>query len=337
MVNLAAVFLVLAAFEGYLWLRDLRADPTRTQGSYTANYFVADDLLGYGPEKGFVATAEKYHEDQPIYRVRYTIDADGLRVSPPVGPDERGCVLFFGGSVTFGEGVADKEPMPYQVGILTAGRYRIYNFAFHGYGPHQMLAALQGGRVDKIVRCRPSHVIYQAILPHVERAAGLTTWDKHGPRYLRATGDGVTLAGHFDDEQTAHPWKGWLNRWLTYDTLFGQRRAAGPDEVALYAAILAEVQTFVERNYTGAQFHVLLWDSPQLSARDPVLAALQSKGLQLHRMTEILPDYASDQARYELSRFDHHPTATTHGLIARYVADHILGSRSGSGDNQSIR
>ena len=186
LVNVAAVLTVLTAYEGYLWLRDLQSDPTRLEGSYTTDYFVADDLLGYGPAKPNVATAVKYHDDKPIYRVEYTIGADGLRVSPPAVAPELGCALFFGGSVTFGEGVADDQSMPYQLGALTGHRYRVYNFGFHGYGPHQMLAALEGGRVAEIARCRPSHVIYQAIIPHVERAAGLATWDKHGPRYVLA-------------------------------------------------------------------------------------------------------------------------------------------------------
>lgn len=329
LVNIATVLLVLAAFEGYLWLRELWSDPTRMEGSYTTDYFVPDDLLGYGPTKGIVATSEKYRGEEPIYRVRYTITADGLRVSPPVGTEERGCVLFFGGSVTFGEGVADDRAMPYQLGLLTAGHYRVYNFAFHGYGPHQMLAALQAGRVDAIVRCRPSHVIYQGILSHVERVAGLTTWDEHGPRYVLTPGGGVALAGRFDDEKTAHPWKGWLSRWLTYDTLFGRRRAAGPYEIALYAEILAEARAFVEGHYPGAQFHVLLWDDRGMPAHDPTIQALQSKALRLHRITEILPGYDADKPRYELSPFDHHPTAEAHGLIARYVAEQVLQYETG--------
>ena len=214
LVNFSAVLLALATYEAYLWQRETNYDPTRMQGSYTTDYFDTDELLGYGPAKANIATSEKYHSDNQIYSVRYTINDDGLRISPPVVEPELGCVLFFGGSVTFGEGVEDEQSMPYQVGDLTDNHYRIYNFAFHGYGPHQMLAALEQGRVGKIADCRPTHVIYQAIIPHVERAAGLATWDKHGPRYARTPAGGVMLTGHFDDE-VAQPWKKWLGQWLT--------------------------------------------------------------------------------------------------------------------------
>jgi len=330
LVNIAVVFLVIAVFEGYLWSRELRSDPTRMRGSYTTDYFGDDELLGYGPEKEIVATAEKYYDEQLIYRVRYTINADGLRVSPPASEDEDGCVLFFGGSFTFGEGLEDDQSLPFQVGVLTDGHNRIYNFGFHGYGPHHMLAALETGRVDQIIGCQPSHVIYQAILHHVERVAGLTTWDEHGPRYVIAPSGGVTLAGHFDDEYKTHPWKGWFSRSLTYDTLFGKRRSSGPDEAALFAEIVATARTFVESRYNGAQFHVLLWDKRYHSNHKQALAALQSRDLRIHCMTTILPDYKTDKARYMLHRFDHHPTAATNGLIGRYVAEQILGHGDGN-------
>ena len=324
LVNFAAVLLVLATYECYLWLRELNSDPTQMYGSYTIDYFDSDELLGYGPAKANVATAEKYHGDNLIYSVRYTINDDGLRVSPSTVEPELGCVLFFGGSVTFGEGVADDQSMPYQVGDLTDNRYRIYNFAFHGYGPHQMLAALEQGRVGKIADCRPTHIIYQVIIPHVERASGLASWDKHGPRYILVSEGGVMLSGHFDDEEVAPPWKKWLGQWQTYDTLFGRHRAANPDEMHLFAEIVNTARTFIEQRYTGAEFHVLIWDHNELSNHDQVLEALQAKDLRLHRMTDILPGYLADKAQFELSSFDHHPAAATHTAIARYVAQHIL-------------
>ena len=97
LVNAVAVVLVLAVYEGYLWLRVVQGDPTRFDGSYTTDYFVGDDLLGYGPAKSQAAVAEKYHGDELIYRVTYTIGADGLRVAPPADQAESGCVPFSAG------------------------------------------------------------------------------------------------------------------------------------------------------------------------------------------------------------------------------------------------
>ncbi|UCB55971.1 MAG: hypothetical protein JSW45_05440 [Thiotrichales bacterium] len=324
-VNFAAALFVLTAFEGYLWLRQLNADPTRMQGGYTVDYFDADELLGYGPAKDHVVTSEKYYGNDLIYSVQYAIDGNGLRVAPPSKKPVVGCVLFFGGSVTFGEGVEDDQAMPYQVGILTDNRYQIYNFAFHGYGPHQMLVALESGRVDEITECMPSHVIYQAIISHVERAAGRAIWDKQGPRYILNQGGGVKLAGRFNDAAFDPLWKGWLGRWLTYDTLFGRQRTASAEEVRLYAEIINAARMFTKQHYPGSGFHLLIWDNDELASHDQVMEALQAKDLQLHRISDVLPGYLVDKAQFELSIYDHHPAATTHKAIAQYVAQRILG------------
>ena len=331
-INFAAVLLVLTGYEGYLIKRETAADPTRTQGDYTVDYFGADKLLGYGPAKSRVVTAQKYHGDTLIYSVRYTIDDRGLRVSPPSKAPLLGCVLFFGGSVTFGEGVEDDEALPSQVGLLTNQRYRVYNFAFHGYGPHQMLAVLESGRVDKFIRCRPSHVVYQAIIPHVERAAGLAIWDKQGPRYVRKNGGGVELAGRFDDAEVNPPWRLWLGRWLTYDTLLGRRRAANDAEIQLYAEIVDAARLFVEQRFHDAEFHVLIWDDDGLASHDRVMEALEARDLQLHHISDVLPGYPQNKARFELSAYDHHPNAAAHAMIARYIVQHILGYQPDNGN-----
>ena len=324
LINGAAVLLALTAFEGYLTLRETGADPTRMQGDYTVDYFDADEVLGYGPARSRAATSEKYFGDELIYSVRYTIDGNGMRVSPAVKEPELGCVLFFGGSVTFGEGVADEQAMPYQVGEQTDNRYRVHNFAFHGYGPHQMLAALESGRVDQAVDCQPTHIIYQAIIPHIERAAGRAAWDKQGPRYTLDQDGGVALAGRFDDEEFSPLWKGWPGRWLTYDTLFGRRSTPSATEVSLYTGIVNQARTYTEKRYPGSEFHVLIWDNDELAAHDRLMEALAANQFRLHRISDILPEYLFDKAQYELSVHDHHPAAGTHREIARYVVERIL-------------
>ena len=69
---------------------------------------------------------------------------------------------------------AISETMPYQVGLRTDGQYATYNFAVHGYGTHQMLAAIENGMVASRVKEDVRYVIYQAIYPeHLYRLAGL--------------------------------------------------------------------------------------------------------------------------------------------------------------------
>lgn len=146
-------------------------DQERTEGGYTQNYFIPDETLGYAPQKGLAVSSRRYHGNELVYAVTYTIDINGLRISPTFPSAEcTGSVLFFGCSLTFGEGLNDHEAMPFLVGTLS--QRKVYNFAFHGYGPHQMLSAIEHGVVDKTVDGDPQYAIYQTGLFHVARAAG---------------------------------------------------------------------------------------------------------------------------------------------------------------------
>lgn len=81
--------------------------------------------------------SHKYYNDngETIYRVVYTVDELGRRVVPvPEARSRDRHLIFSGGSFTYGEGVDDRETLPYQVGIGTT-RYKPYIYAFHGWGP----------------------------------------------------------------------------------------------------------------------------------------------------------------------------------------------------------
>ena len=141
-LNLSAAVVALVLGELYLW--NSRLEKTNT---YCCDdlYFVRDDALGVVPRKNFTATHVKAVNSVPIYKVTYTINANGLRIAPPYDVrNVRGSVLFFGCSYTMGDGVADNETIPYMTGLLTHGRYATYNFGFHGYGP-----ATDAGRAGK--------------------------------------------------------------------------------------------------------------------------------------------------------------------------------------------
>jgi hypothetical protein len=78
--NMSAVLLALALGEIYLWSRKIEKT-----NSYCCDdlYFIRDDELGVVPRKNFAATHHKIVNSVPIYKVTYTIDANGLRIAPP--------------------------------------------------------------------------------------------------------------------------------------------------------------------------------------------------------------------------------------------------------------
>jgi len=195
-VLFAVALLVASAAAALFAARDLL--PRRTgaryltpDGAARAAYVRDDPDLGYSPVPGARVRAVRRAGDRTIYDVLYTIDADGHRLThgDPAGPD----VLFFGCSFTFGEGLVDADALPEQLSAALGRRAHVVNLGFHGYGPHQMLRALEIGRVRVPAG---AHVIYQGLSDHVRRAAGKAPWDTYGPLY-EVDGDGIRYAGRF--------------------------------------------------------------------------------------------------------------------------------------------
>jgi hypothetical protein len=292
-------------------------------------YADTHEILGFAPYPDNQIRRRKYDGEALLYDAVYTIDSDGLRIAPPHREDSRECVLFFGGSYTFGEGVADDETLPYALGLKTEGRYRIYNFGFHGYGPHQMLVALEQGLVESIVECRPKYVVYQAIRPHIRRAAGLRAHDRHGPRYCMGEDGNVFYDGRFDDEESAAPpiRRSAAYRLLSRSYAFKELHRGTvihSEQIDLLAGIVDAARRFVETRWPGSEFHVVLWNERFQIKSARLERALEGKRLRIHRMSDILPGYFGDRSRYWLHELDQHPNPLAHGLVAEYLADEVL-------------
>ena len=338
-VNVAIVSFALGMFEGYFGIQG----PAEREISYTQKeIFLADDLLGYRPAAARRIGHRSYGGDRLLYDVTYTLDDHGLRIaSPPTSQraDSLPCVVFFGDSFTFGEGMTDEQTMPYQVWRRLAPHYQTVNFGFLGYGPHQMLAALEGGRVVSDSHCRPSHIVYQAIPSHVSRAAGLEAWDHHGPRYGWLPSGRIAQQGHFDDVRPATPlqWlrvghrqlhgrlQGWLEASVLYRTLLNSHRPVTPDDVALFAAIVSAAKQTASRIYPGVAFQVLFWDyDDDAEVGEQVLSQLRAQGVVVHPISTILPGFPATRALYEISTYDRHPNAQAHAMIADLIARKLI-------------
>lgn len=337
-INLAVLSCTLGAVEAYFWSKE----PLERQMQYSEGFFVPDETLGYKPVAGQTLSHRTSIRDEPLYQVSYTVNTDGLRVATPAGvgaSPTKPCLAFFGDSFTFGEGMPDESTMPYQVWKKLGGQLRTVNFGFLGYGPHQMLAALQHGHLESQGHCRPSHVVYQAISTHVSRAAGLEAWDSHGPRYVLNADGGVQQVGHFDDVprtalldrlRSLHrrfpvQLKTTLGQNALYRLFLRSHRAVGQQDVALFTGIVEEAKNFVERTYPGAQFHVLFWDfEDDLPIVDQVLQQLRKHNVVVYPMSTILPDFPADERRYEISPYDRHPNSMTHEMIADFVAQSLV-------------
>jgi len=245
----------------------------------------------------------------------------------------------------FGSGVNDTETMPYQVQIQSAGRYRTYNMAFRGYGPHQMLAMLEHEYEKKLPDCQPTAAIYQATTDHVRRAGGSAAWDSHGPRYVLASGgQAVTRRGNFDDtdftiESLPFIALEFLERQLRKSRISarlfsddGKRLSQIDKERVL--AIVNTARNIFEGRYPGSKFYIILSQCGWTSDPDFVglTNALYEMEFRVHMVGNILPDYCQDQGKYQINPpVDGHPTPLYYRLMAEYVIAHMLEAEYSGG------
>ncbi len=239
-INLAAVTGALGLCEGALWLGQHRNPYSLPAGIVMGGTFAQPGHfvvmpaagLGYRPRPDAGATSIRTVDGRVAYAVRYDVDGDGLRIMPPAGPDAaRACILMFGDSMAWGEGVENDQTTAYQLGVLSRGRVLARNFAFTGYSAHQMLWQVLNGDVAAKAHCDrrlPTLAVYQTLPNNIARVAGLRGWDEYGPRY-RLRGGRLDYAGGFDLGQSIlddrlyvpGPLAAGLSRSVVYSRVFG--------------------------------------------------------------------------------------------------------------------
>jgi hypothetical protein len=338
-INVAALLLAISAAEAFLWIRTgARQDTGATlEGTYArAGYFFSmpDPILGYRPRPGVAAQAIRKVRGKLSYDVTYTIGANGLRISPPAKDKPDACVLFFGDSIAWGEGVRDDETAAYQLGLLSGGTYRIYNFAVTGYSAHQYYAQIEHDLVRKTIDCdpkKPIFAIYQAIHTGIGRAAGLGGWDLYGPRYIRTGADDIVYKGRFDEGEYILNDRVFVPRRVVrelekaklYQRMFGKSRSTNDFDAERFYAVIARATAGLQRQLPGVKVMVLLWDDLERGREGSgvfttkMRDGLKRRGLDVRFIEEIIPNYLREKAKYQV-RYEWHPNAEAHKRVADY-------------------
>jgi hypothetical protein len=342
--NLAAILGVLLIFEVAYWRADGATRERNRQKYLDLSSMRSDPDLGYAPRPGQVRVIAP--------GITYTIGRDGLRSSGVRDhADDAAGILFFVDSFTFGEGVADDEAYPYRVGAELGSSYKVFNLAYIGYGPHQMLSMLETGLVARVVDRRPSHAFYLVLEDHVERAAGRRFWDVHGPRYVLDQGRPFRV-GNFDD-----PWE--PGQSLLGASYLARRIAMGvrdsrPDErfdraLQLFSAIVAESARKLETFYPGIEVHLLFWSAFSEHSQAIRNALIESGGT-VHDVVDVFGEFehreeyagfaghgSTSPIRFQLNATDLHPNPWAHAMLADYVVEVVRGEHlSGPSPRRTI-
>jgi hypothetical protein len=301
----------------------------RSERFVSRDYYQPDATLGYAPLPGIRTRAWKRVADRTLYDVEYRIDERGRRWTPADDRERRDrFLLFFGDSFTFGEGAPGDRTLPAFV-ARAAPRYAPYNYAFHGYGPHQLLAKLESGVLRGEVREEEGVLVYGLIGAHVSRAIGsmvvYTGWAHAAPYYELDAAGKPQRRGTFT---TGRPWTS-----LAYSLLGRSRVLAFLDldvppvvtdrHGALTARLLARSAALFRGDFGPRRFVVVYPEHWPSALAGRLGRALAREGLEYLDYSSL---FGSARARYFIPE-DRHPNARAHREVARrLVADLGLGS-----------
>ncbi len=329
--NFAIFMFFFAIAESYLVFQHDNSDKKNKYRWENVFNYEGHPIFGWREIPNSQRTGRKFRtrDNSLIYEASITIDRNGQRIAPTFIPPPNSTgesALFFGGSFTFGEGVNNDQTMPYVFGTLTKGRFKIYNFGMGGYGPHQMLAAIEHGLVNSIVEVRPRYIIYQGIIDHIKRVSHLNRGG--GPHY-RLSKTGETL--YTENPQECNPtheyclWKPVkqnLKKSLLLNSIWFHQ--VTHREIKLFLNIVERSKTLLQERYPEAEFHVIFWDKPNSSISEGIEGGLREKNFNVHFVQDIIPDYWENWETYHFVD-DWHPSAQAHQRIAQYVVTNIVG------------
>ncbi len=185
-----------------------------------------------------------------------------------------------------------------------------------------MLSAIEHKFVENIVLCnnKPIFAIYSTHVDHVKRAAGLASWDSHGPRYVLTKCGQIEFTGNFDDTED-----NLLSINLDKSHSSNLLKFFNQENIDQYIGIVTTSKRKLENLYPGIEYYVFLWDDNVLKKYNKKLfECLKSKGIIVYLISEILPDYHKDKNKYIISLHDEHPNPIAYEIIAEFVVNNVL-------------
>ncbi len=307
----------------------------KSSGEYTTGYFTSDTITGYRAKENIAANSLKKNGDEVIYDVTYTTNQYGYRKTPNSNETSKKCLLFFGDSFTIGEGLNDNETLPYFLNKDL--RFRVFNFGYHGYGPHQALALLKSQKVKQITKdCNEFIAFYESIPGHIARANMFSQWEKYIiyiPRFkisknkLIWSNENKTLKNKIYNSINAIfsriKEKSYLFQILSPKYKFKQ------EYNKLYFAIIKELDSILRQDF-HTKLHFILWDgNHNLSEKvenlesSAIISWLKNQDFKSFLISDILPEYLINRLKYGIHICDLHPNALANELIAKFLAEQI--------------
>jgi hypothetical protein len=313
-------FLIVSyIFFGFL-LIDILAPKITTKESI---YFIESDLeysinneFGYHPKKNKVFIEKTFRNNELFKENKYTINSFGHRVQFNK-KDNNSCLLFYGGSVTFGQSVNDDETLSYYTNRNLKYKHSVYNFAFNGYGPHQFLSKIENNYLEELNKCENVQVIYLYIDDHIGRTAGKRSWGDKSPRYVLINKD-IMQKGFFSD----YPFKIIMKLRKNFRNSFVISKIYNLDSVnqkdeELFIKIINKIENNISQKFEKVNFVYLLWDLNN-SRNENIYRFFENKKIIEINLLNINENYKKNGIEG-----DNHPTKEFYEHLSFEVAKYI--------------
>lgn len=281
-----------------------------------------DKDLGYKPKPDTSHVGTRTKDGKIIYSINYSTDANSLRITPldTIKPRTK-YAQFYGCSMTFGEGVQSNETMPYFFGEYDS-TYRPYNFAYSGYGPHQMLARLESENAKKIVKETTGIGFYVYINDHVNRVLGtMTNYGYNGgqaPYYHVVNG----LLKHDGLFKEGRKLRSWIFEQLLKSNILKLFKIGYPFKITeqdyeLTAEVMAEASRIYKKQFGNDNFYVIIYPTTVNSSL--IINFLRKKGVKVLDYSKLFNPL---EKGYAIPN-DEHPTALANEILVKQLVKDI--------------
>lgn len=310
------------------------------QTEYPKTYWADNNITGYGalPNVSGKSISRNKRTSEIIYNVTYSTNENGWRKIPSSNANSKKCFLFFGDSFTYGEGLNDDETLPFFFGKEMKD-YQIFNFGYHGYGPHQALALILSGEVERVLsdkKCKSINALYESLIGHIKRANGFSAWEqgyKNIPKFKIINNQVIWINANKNLKEkinlihelslTKYGRKSYLLKMLDTQTYKFKQ-----EYNELYFAILSTIENELKARL-NASFTLFLWDTSNLSKDlekrefEAILKWLKNGQMQYFLMSQVADDYKDNRLKYGIHKDDLHPNALANEKIAEFLATKI--------------
>lgn len=312
--NLVAIPLVLFVTEFFCLILNANAYQNTehiTKEPQKRVYLTKD--LYFAPIPNTKVHAISKFQNKKVYDVYYTINKDGLRETATSNKQSNQCLLFFGCSFNFGEGLNDSETLPYIVGEKTHHKYKIYNFAYPAYGASQMLTRMEDGFVDKrISGCKNTIVIYDGMLDHIRRLFDREYWFTNKPKWIEKQN---RIFGKILKKTQTYLIISNTNDYYLRQLNNKKERTKYEN---LYIDTLKKSRELAFKKYNANRFIILFWDyNDTAGLKDYDYAKVfKENSFEYYLMFKTLPQLW--QQKYFI-RYNKHPSRQANEVVADFL------------------